>query len=342
MNVAGTAPPSLVATVKTKITEVVTALGIMGIHARVEAAMHTALPPAVGNLRPADWAEILSAHDAGEHQAEFEAAFANGRHFLDVELAGAAPRSIEWRGNRKTLYHHDIPVDIRVNRVYLISCKYNSKVLLNPSPQALFAGALAVTGRGPHWYEEVASEEHAAFYRDCVACAGLDGFPPNPMDMAKPQRDVLRKAFPRKLPPELEESYRRLAQAVAAESARRWEEAVPGRERDLLLKMLRISSVDYFLLGVQRSRAQRLKLLNSADWHRKFSVTRFGAWPAEGSLQPQVQWRADIETKAAPKKPLAVEGHVEVRWSHGKFCGNPEAKVYLDTPIERVPGYEEL
>ena len=104
--------------------------------------------------------------------------------------------------------------------------------------------------------------------------------------------------------------------------------------------MLRISSVDYFFLGVQRGKAQRLKLLNSADWHRMFTVTRFSAEPGADSLQPQVQWRAEIETKGSPTKQLAVEGDVEVRWSHGKFCGNPEAKVYLDTPIEDVPGYE--
>jgi hypothetical protein len=37
-----------------------------------------------------------------------------------------------------------------------------------------------------------------------------------------------------------------------------------------------------------------------------------------------------------------VEGHVELRWSHGRFSGPPEAKVYLDTPHEQVPGYHPL
>jgi len=330
------------ATVKTKITEVVTALGVMGEHARLSDAMHSAQPPVIGNLAPGDWGEIVAAYDAGEHAAEFAAAFENGRHFFEVELGSAAPRAVEWRGNRKTLYHHDIPVDIRVNSVYLISCKYNSKVLLNPSPHALFAGALAATGRGPHWYEEVAPAEHAAFYRECIAAAGLAGFPDAPGAMTKAQRDVLRKAFPRKLPAVLEGSYRRMARAVAAESARRWMAAAKGRERDLLLKMLRISSVDYFFLGVQRGRPHRLKLLNSADWHARFALAGFSAWPAAESLQPQVQWRADLATRTEAKRQLTVEGHVEVRWSHGKFCGNPEAKVYLDTPVEDVPGYEAL
>jgi hypothetical protein len=37
-----------------------------------------------------------------------------------------------------------------------------------------------------------------------------------------------------------------------------------------------------------------------------------------------------------------IEGHIEIRWSHGRFGGKPEAKVYLDTPHAEVPGYFPL
>jgi len=33
---------------------------------------------------------------------------------------------------------------------------------------------------------------------------------------------------------------------------------------------------------------------------------------------------------------------VEVRWSHGRFAQAPEAKVYLDTPHTKVPGYLQI
>ena len=33
---------------------------------------------------------------------------------------------------------------------------------------------------------------------------------------------------------------------------------------------------------------------------------------------------------------------MEIRWSHRPFCGPPEAKIYLDTPHEQVPGYLRL
>lgn len=30
---------------------------------------------------------------------------------------------------------------------------------------------------------------------------------------------------------------------------------------------------------------------------------------------------------------------MEIRWSHGRFAQPPEAKVYIDTPTDELPGY---
>jgi len=63
-------------------------------------------------------------------------------------------------------------------------------------------------------------------------------------------------------------------------------------------------------------------------------------WP-EARVQPVVRWRGDLIVKATGI-PVHVDGHVEVRWSHGRFQGSPEAKVYLKTPHLETPGYTEL
>jgi hypothetical protein len=34
--------------------------------------------------------------------------------------------------------------------------------------------------------------------------------------------------------------------------------------------------------------------------------------------------------------------HAEIRWSHGRFCGNPEAKLYKDFPWRAVSFLETL
>jgi hypothetical protein len=48
-----------------------------------------------------------------------------------------------------------------------------------------------------------------------------------------------------------------------------------------------------------------------------------------------------VRTRAA-NEAHQIAGHVEVRWSHGRFGAPPEAKGYLDTAHHLVPGYFAL
>nr|MDQ3758280.1 hypothetical protein [Actinomycetota bacterium] len=66
-------------------------------------------------------------------------------------------------------------------------------------------------------------------------------------------------------------------------------------------------------------------------------LRRFDVW-GDDAGQPVVRWTAQVRDRSAGEEH-EVAGHVEVRWSHGRFAGHPEAKVYLDTPHHRVPGY---
>ena len=63
---------------------------------------------------------------------------------------------------------------------------------------------------------------------------------------------------------------------------------------------------------------------------------------AATSGQPQVNWSASYVERATQHARAIVQGHVEVRWSHGRFAQPPEAKVYLDTPSDELPGYFAL
>ena len=80
------------------------------------------------------------------------------------------------------------PIDLRVDHVYLMSCKYLSKILFNVSPASIFDSLLfGGQGRGTRasrevlpgggdWYAEVAPAEYQALY-ESVAPRGL-GRPP--------------------------------------------------------------------------------------------------------------------------------------------------------------------
>ena len=105
--------------------------------------------------------------------------------------------------------------------------------------------------------------------------------------------------------------------------------------------MLRLTSGAYFVLGVGPGRGSlRLRVMTPWDWRQAFELRSFDIEP-DVAGQPQVRWTAEVHDRAADRA-RTVEGHVEIRWSHGRFGGPPEAKVYLDTPHADVPGYVPL
>ena len=76
-------------------------------------------------------------------------------------LRGRTPLTIEWTGGRRPPGDEVAPIDLRIDHVYLVSCKYESDILANASPGRLFDGLLATSGDWDRtdWYESVAPVE---------------------------------------------------------------------------------------------------------------------------------------------------------------------------------------
>ena len=108
----------------------------------------------------------------------------------------------------------------------------------------------------------------------------------------------------------------------------------------MLWRLLRIYSATYFILGIDERRTMRFRVVTPWEWRQSYEFLAFDV-KAAGRGQPRVDWAATYRDLAAGRR-RQVQGHVEIRWSHRPFCGLPEAKVYLDTPHEEVPGYRQL
>ncbi len=107
--------------------------------------------------------------------------------------------------------------------------------------------------------------------------------------------------------------------------------------------MLRLAPAPYFLLGATGADALRLRVDTPWDWRRRWRFVGLDIEPDLDAGQPQVRWRGRVTAAAGlPDEERAVEGIVEVRWSHGRLSGAPEAKVHLRTRHEDVPGYNPL
>lgn len=331
---------------RTEVTEVVTGLALFDLPDARQALL--ARPAGFLNVPDDTWERLVQLERAGRHRPEFEAAWANGRAFLGARdgLRARPPQVVEWKGGHRAPGDEVVPADLRVDHVYLVSCKYLSKILINASPAHLFDRALAGGHgvRGDDWYQAVTPGAYQELYAAVRGELPRDlGLPPFVADLTVEHRAVLRRRLAgSRWTVATEPASRSFSATVARASAERWK-AVLLSKRDqeaMLWRLLRIGGAPYFVLGTAGDRSLRLRIATPWDWRQTFELRRFEVW-GDDAGQPVVRWRADVRERASGES-RPVEGHVEVRWSHGRFAQPPEAKVYLDTPHHRVPGYFAL
>jgi len=381
---------------RTMVTEIGTGLGMLGLDSLDDVL--AARPSAMRNLSPEDWDKLRAARAGGAFEAEFHAAWENGRAFLAARdgLRGRRPELIEWKGSVRGSGDEVAPVDLRIDHVYMVSCKYLSNILFNVSPAHLF-DALLVGGPGRRtergggdWYMEVAPEPYARLYdtvRDAIvgdypgtsgkpesprraatgalapALPGLEGpvdsdhrgttfkhsetllrdLPSRVTDLTPAHRKALADRLKSGWPIGAKEAYAELADAVARASSLRWRAALgagSGAGETMLWRLLRMGNAPYFVLGSTATQSLRLRIATPWDWRQSFTLVAFEIFPQLAG-QPRVGWEARVRDRTTGQQ-LEVLGHIEVRWSHGRFGGPPEAKGYTDTRHGLVPGYFPL
>ncbi len=333
---------------RTAVTELGTALGTLPF---TDPASALAQRPQSLRVATEVWDRLDSIATSGRFVTELSTAFANGRALLDAPdgLRGRTPLTIEWTGGRRPPGDEVAPIDLRIDHVFLISCKYESDILANASPGRLFDGLLATTGSWDRsdWYETVAPVELAALYQCCVSATGLDDLPALPSQCSREQLGMLRRALVGRAYPDLasRSAYADLCRAVSAASAERWSRQLEssGIARETMLwRLLRIGSAPYFVLGNDRRSGVpvRFRIASPWDWRDQFELETFTVSPAAAG-QPRVDWTCTYRSREEDRN-RTVGGHVEIRWSHGRFAQPPEAKVYLDTPMSMLPGYHPL
>jgi hypothetical protein len=329
------------ADLRTTITEVVTGLGMLGFD-DVDAAL-AARPEAIVNVEPDVYDELQRAAKERLHADVFTAAVMNGQSFLDARdaLRGRTPMLIEWKGAHRAPGDEVVPADLRVDHVYLVSCKYLSRIVVNASPHHLFERLLAGGHgqRGGDWFRTVAPAEHDTLYA-AVRATAETAMPEDVTALDRSERRALADRLRAGWPPGVADRYQALVDRTAEESAQRWRTAIGTNAEAMLWRLLRIGSAPYFVLGASPAGFLRLRIATPWDWREAFELRGFEVDPRAGG-QPIVAWRAVVRPRAT-REDRVIEGHVEVRWSHGRFSGPPEAKVYLDTPHADVPGYFPL
>ena len=140
-----------------------------------------ARPDQFRNVESEVWDRLDSSATSGHFKDLAISALNNGLAFLYSQdgLRGRKPARIEWEGAHRPPRYDLIPAGIRVDHVYLISCKYQSKILFNPSPVHLFTHALRsrTGGQRTDWYVTVALDEYQSLYEAVTSGFRLSAMP---------------------------------------------------------------------------------------------------------------------------------------------------------------------
>jgi hypothetical protein len=276
----------------------------------------------------------------------FARAWENGRRFAqsDEGLRGRTPWMVEWKGPHRPPGYDRIPADLRVDHVFLVSCKFGSNILMNSSPSNLFDRLLVDRQDQPtDWFEEVAPDSYQSLFEVCRDLVDAS-LPEHVSDLTQEHRDVLKAGLPRRLQGQAQGVYLDFVSDVAERSAVRWRHSMSSRSvaEATVWRLLRLESAPYFVLGESvEGHPIAHRVVTPGDLRRTHRFRGLEVSAAAGRGQPIVDWEARFVERSTSHE-VSARGHVEVRWSHGKFAQVPEAKVYLDSPHRLVPGYVPL
>src|SRR6478735_4817086 len=158
----------------TKLTELMTGVGMLG--GPDPADLLPMAAPELSGVDAETWAAVIAQSAEPEAAAIARSSLDNGRFFREARdaLRGRRPLRVEWKGSHRTPGDEVAPVDLRVDHVYLVSCKYLSDITVNASPSHLFDRLL--TGGHGHragdWFDEVAPREHRTLFHDALGWLG--------------------------------------------------------------------------------------------------------------------------------------------------------------------------
>ena len=289
---------------KTEITEIVTGLAITGA---ADARRALAAPPGRQRARrrvgPARrrWSEPASTGRSSPPPGPT----ARRSSRPSDGLRGRPPRLVEWKGPTQAPGDEVVPADLRVDHVWLISCKYLSKVLANAAPARLFDRGLA---GGPDRSRRrlVRRGRRPTRTRRCTRRCALElgtraALPPHAADLTPgppsraaglPRRRLVRRraaGLPRRSRWRVGRGVRRPLAARARQAGRRRGGALAAaadRQR-AVLRARRASATGTL----------RLRVMTPWDWRQAYELKRIDVW-GDDAGQPQVRWQAIVRDRA--------------------------------------------
>jgi hypothetical protein len=304
--------------------------------------------------------ELIARKDSKQKAASINALSLSGKAVRKYLLDnGITPRRVIWTGSQSIGAMVAVAKDIEVAN-YRISVKENANVFINGSPITVFedmpSGIFGQKRKGRDWFAQSAHNEFQNYYSVCRQYSSISNQHERVEDFYKNSKKEQKKLFGAdvaKLHNSENEAvlraYSEFCNKVSVASAQIFNENLAAFRsihsshnalQPIFHYFFRINGIKYILAGTENNKPFAVILHASSEWTREYQFLGITASPKFAG-QPEVLLSFRFK-KISTKEEFIFDLKVEIRWSHGKFCGNPEAKVYKTWSYTELPWSENL
>jgi len=266
--------------------------------------------------------------------------------------------SINWTGPDQQANTVSGANDLYIPRVNTpISVKCNSNVVANRSPYNFFVSlpsGMVTVSRSNDWFIEKDYDGIQAFYEHARQSYGeripediRDFYQSYTRERRRPFSQFVKHSMEDVRDEELINLYQIMCHNVARNSADDFNHHLASIRPNtriainetIVREFFRIDTVPYLLAGLDHGNSLAVMIPDLTSWKRNWGLLSATAVPALDKMQSEVNVTLTFMEKLR-RMSFTLPFRAEIRWSHGKFCGNPESKIYKDFSWLDVPFFE--
>jgi len=342
---------------KTEATELALAFGLLGIEDPEDVKSQQLEILFEGTLTPEKYFDFIDSYEHTYNQI-------CGRMIsVGLQVRNSHPyvknySSLKWIGEQQLYITTSLSKDLQIGPI-AVSAKASSDVVANLSPYNLLIAlpsGQTTSSKSQNWFLSVAENELQSLYEKYQQFC----FPDQPNNVESffnqttqdERKNLVRKAnlLDEEKSRALTYSYLRLCHKTASQSASLFNQNLNAAIRTnrargvkigIIKTFFRLNTSPYILAGVDRGADIALNIPDSNSWNKTWEFISVEAYPDTNAGQAIVKFLAKIRNREM-KTNHEFHFHAEIRWSHGKLCGNPEGKLYKDFDWVELPFIENL
>lgn len=283
-----------------------------------------------------------------------------GRHLRSQHHPVSHSSTVQWTGPQQQAATATFSKDLLVGDIP-ISVKADSNVVANLSPYNLFISLPSGSAPASHeenWYQKTTHrgfQELYSFVRDSdtslsYLAAEVSAFEQQATKEDRNRVQAVIKNYSNSESRKFKTNYLQMCHEVANISANIFNEnmknSLESSSRTAILEHLsrwffRINAIRYIICGIDHGEDFSVLIPDITSWKNDWTIRVIKAVPDLSRGQSVVDFALELTKKGSGQTHTALF-HSEIRWSHGRFCGNPEGKLYKDFPWETLPFFTSL